>query len=132
MVSPATSKRENRSSAFPKEAEEAGITTSAISTSQALCYNLIKPHLGLNGLTPAEAAGPEALSAGNRWLGLIQASQSVVQVSVEDGVSELTSWLRGLTFRRGPTAVTWPPYVLRLGNLTCRDIAPRIRGQSGS
>ncbi len=109
MVSPATSKRGRRSSANPKEAEEAGILTSEISTSQALHYNLIKPHLGLNGLTPAEAAGPEVLSAGNRWLGLIQASQSVVYVSVEDGVSELASCLSGLTFRRGLTAVTWLP-----------------------
>ncbi len=77
MVSPATSKRENRSSAFPKEAEEAeeaGILTSAISTSRAVCYNLIKPHLGLNGLTPSEAASPEVLSAGSRWLGLIKAA----------------------------------------------------------
>ncbi len=78
MVSPATSKRGSRSSAFPKEAEEAGILTSAISTSQAVSYNLIKPHLGLNGFTPAEAAGLEVLSAGNRWLGLIEASRSVV------------------------------------------------------
>ena len=52
---------------------------------QAVYYNLIKPHLGLNGLTPAEAAGLAVPSAGNRWLGLIEASQSVVSVSTGDG-----------------------------------------------
>lgn len=41
---------------------------------QAAYYNLIKPHLSLGGLTPAEAAGVAVPAAGNRWLGLVQAA----------------------------------------------------------
>jgi len=34
-------------------------------------YNFIRPHMGLNGLTPAEMAGV-GISGENKWLGLIQ------------------------------------------------------------
>ncbi|MGQ0534962.1 MAG: IS6 family transposase [Methanobacteriota archaeon] len=40
---------------------------------QAVYHNLVKPHLSLGGLTPAEAAGIQVPAAGNRWLGIIRA-----------------------------------------------------------
>ena len=39
---------------------------------QAAYYNLIKPHLSLGGLTPAEAAGVAVPADGNRWLGIMR------------------------------------------------------------
>ncbi len=42
---------------------------------QAAYYNLVKPHLSLGGLTPAEAAGLALPSDGNRWLGLLKAAK---------------------------------------------------------
>lgn len=37
-------------------------------------YNFIRPHQGLDGKTPAEMAGIELESDGNRWLGLLRRS----------------------------------------------------------
>lgn len=39
-------------------------------------YNFIRPHMGLNGLTPAEASGLDlGLNGGNRWMQLISMAQ---------------------------------------------------------
>ena len=45
---------------------------SAIIEGQRIYYNHIRPHQGLNGKTPAEAAGLEPHSGPNKWLDLIQ------------------------------------------------------------
>ena len=37
-------------------------------------YNFIKPHMGLNGVTPAEAANMALELSGNKWLSLIKMS----------------------------------------------------------
>ena len=34
-------------------------------------YNCIRPHMGINGLTPAEMAGIPIDLAGNRWMTMI-------------------------------------------------------------
>jgi putative transposase len=45
-------------------------------------YNFLRPHMGLNGLTPAEAAGIDiGLNDGNRWLKLIRKSTNHDDVS---------------------------------------------------
>lgn len=41
---------------------------------QRIYYNHIRPHQGLNGKTPAEAAGLESQLGQNKWLGLIRQS----------------------------------------------------------
>lgn len=46
---------------------------------QRIYYNHIRPHQGLNGKTPAEAAGLETYSGPNKWLDLI--SQAAEQIS---------------------------------------------------
>jgi transposase-like protein/DNA-directed RNA polymerase subunit M/transcription elongation factor TFIIS len=46
----------------------------AILDGQRIYYNHIRPHQGLNGKTPAEAAGLESHSGPNKWLDLIKAS----------------------------------------------------------
>jgi putative transposase len=38
-----------------------------------ICYNFVRPHEGLDGLTPAEAAGI-GVNEENKWLGLIERS----------------------------------------------------------
>ena len=40
-------------------------------------YNFIRPHLGLKGKTPAEAAGIKLNLDKNKWLGLIQRANGV-------------------------------------------------------
>jgi len=44
---------------------------SATLDGQRIYYNHIRPHQGLNGKTPAEAAGLEPRSGANKWLDLI-------------------------------------------------------------
>jgi hypothetical protein len=41
---------------------------------QAASCNLVKPHRGLGGLTPAEAAGLDVPAGGNRWRALLKAA----------------------------------------------------------
>ena len=43
---------------------------------QRIYYNHIRPHQGLNGKTPAQAAGLELEFGGNKWLRLIQNGKS--------------------------------------------------------
>jgi hypothetical protein len=38
-------------------------------------YNFVRPHMGLNGATPAEAAGL-GVSGENKWMGLLKKSIS--------------------------------------------------------
>lgn len=42
-----------------------------------LYYNFIRPHMGLDGHTPAEAAGINLNLEGNRWLSLIKKSSNI-------------------------------------------------------
>jgi len=49
---------------------------SAALDGQRIYYNHIRPHQGLNGKTPAQAAGLELESDGNKWLRLIQDAKS--------------------------------------------------------
>ncbi len=39
-------------------------------------YNYVRPHMGLGGMTPAQAAGLPVPTEGNRWLALIEAAAS--------------------------------------------------------
>jgi len=48
----------------------------AILDGQRIYYNHIRPHQGLNGKTPAQAAGLELEFDGNKWLRLIQNAKS--------------------------------------------------------
>jgi transposase-like protein len=43
-----------------------------ITAGQAAYYNLVRPHSALKGKTPAEAAGLDVPTQGNRWEGLIK------------------------------------------------------------
>jgi hypothetical protein len=48
----------------------------AILTGMQICHNYVRPHMALNGKTPAEAAGIE-IKGRDKWLTLIQnASQT--------------------------------------------------------
>ena len=49
---------------------------SPIIEGQRMYYNHIRPHQGLNGKTPAQVAGLEMESDGNKWLRLIQDAKS--------------------------------------------------------
>lgn len=40
-------------------------------------YNFVKPHMGLNGETPAQKAGIEIVLEDNKWLQLIKSSLAV-------------------------------------------------------
>lgn len=46
-------------------------------------YNLIRPHQGLQGKTPAEMAGIPLPEGDNRWMALIQAASAAMQQGVE-------------------------------------------------
>jgi transposase-like protein len=48
----------------------------AILDGQCIYYSHIRPHQGLNGKTPAQAAGLELEFDGNKWLRLIQNAKS--------------------------------------------------------
>ena len=37
-----------------------------------LFYNFLRPHMALNGQTPAQAAGIDLRLEGNRWMALIR------------------------------------------------------------
>lgn len=50
---------------------------------QAAYYNLVKPHLSLGGLTPAEAAGVAAPASGNRWLGIVRDARASSRARTE-------------------------------------------------
>ena len=52
---------------------------------QAAYYNLVKPHLSLGGLTPAEAAGIAVPAAGNRWLATVCDALAASSESVQSG-----------------------------------------------
>jgi hypothetical protein len=49
-------------------------TDTAILDGQRIYYNHIRPHQGLNGKTPAQAAGLELEFGGNKWLRLYKTS----------------------------------------------------------
>ncbi len=50
-----------------------------------LFYNFIRPHMGLNGLTPAEKAGLDLGLTGNRWENLIRRAYISRQLQAKDG-----------------------------------------------
>lgn len=39
-------------------------------------YNFVRPHMALDGQTPAEAAGIDLNLEGNRWMQLIRAAKA--------------------------------------------------------
>ena len=43
-----------------------------IAEGQRIHYNFVKPHMGLEGKTPAEASGIKIEEEKNKWLNLIQ------------------------------------------------------------
>lgn len=52
---------------------------SHILTELQLYHNFVRPHLGLNGETPAEAAGIE-IEGDNQWLTMIQAAAKTKKI----------------------------------------------------
>ena len=62
-------------------------TDTAILDGQRVYYNHIRPHQGLNGKTPAQAAGLDLDLGVNKWESLIkkaQANENPPQVTNED------------------------------------------------
>jgi hypothetical protein len=47
--------------------------TSKIAEGQRIHYNFVKPHMALEGQTPAERAGVR-VQGGNKWLSLLKAA----------------------------------------------------------
>jgi putative transposase len=45
----------------------------AIAEGQRIHYNFVKPHMALDGQTPAQAAGVE-INGRNKWLGLLESA----------------------------------------------------------
>jgi len=50
-------------------------TDTAILDGQRVYYNHIRPHQGLNGKTPAQAAGLDLGLEGNKWEAIIKKAQ---------------------------------------------------------
>jgi hypothetical protein len=53
--------------------KEAGSLKSAIAEGKRINYNFVKPHMALNGETPAKKAGIE-IKAQNKWMDALQTS----------------------------------------------------------
>ena len=51
-------------------------------------YNLIRPHMGLNGRTPAEAANLPLQIGDNRWL-------SLIKMSADGNNNHILGWQKG-------------------------------------
>ncbi len=58
---------------------------------QAAYYNLVKPHVSLGGLTPAEAAGLSLSRDGNRWLATLRLAMAPTLHSLPSTKSETAS-----------------------------------------
>jgi hypothetical protein len=39
---------------------------------QQIQYNFVKPHMALDGQTPAQAAGIDVMEGKNKWIGLLE------------------------------------------------------------
>jgi hypothetical protein len=60
---------------------------SAIIEGQRIYYNHIRPHQGLNGKTPAEAAGLETDLEVNKWESLIKKATNSLQATKHGSTS---------------------------------------------
>ncbi len=69
--------------------DEKGAQT--ISNGGQVYQNIIRPHAGLNGQTPAEKAGIDLALKGNKWKALIQRAVVAPRARVNRG--KIDAWL---------------------------------------